>query len=221
MPSAGTNERFQRFSRRRFTTSLCWDARFLETMKAAKWSTNGKVGVLWRGVRMVKDPFTSSLYASLLWELRPKTIIELGTFEGGSALWLADIATALGVDATVVSFDKDVSRVKVSHPKISFRQLDVFDINQKLDVCALRTMPRPFLVLEDVHINLLAVLNCLFALLDPGDYLVVEDTCDPKKYGEFARFMDLHRDSLYVDSHYTDNFGYNSSFNWNSFLRYM
>lgn len=220
MLSAHTGDRFQRFSRRRFTTSLCWDARFQETMKAAKWSINGKAGVLWRGVRMIKDPYTSSLYISLLWELRPKTIIELGTFEGGSALWLVDIASALGLDTTVVSFDKDLSRVKVSHPKVSFRQLDVFQI-ELLDVQALRMMPRPFLVLEDIHVNLLAVLNSLFALLDPGDYLVVEDTCDAKKYGEFARFMDLHRDSLYVDSHYTDNFGYNASFNWNSFLRHM
>lgn len=220
-PEANPCERFQRFSMRQFGTSLAWNAEFVRTMQAAKWSLNGKTGVSWRGIRMLKDPFSLSLYTSLLWELRPRTIIELGAFEGGSAIWLADVAAALGIDSRVLSFDKDISIVKTSHPRVSFERLDACAIKDELDPKIRCSNPHPFLVIEDAHTNVFTVLECLYELLDTGDYLVVEDTCDAGKYREFARFMDLRMDSLYVDSHYTDNFGYNASWNWNSFLRRM
>jgi cephalosporin hydroxylase len=220
-PETNPYERFQRFSMRQFGTALAWNAEFVRTMQAAKWSVNGKTGVSWRGIRMLKDPFSLSLYTSLLWELRPRTIIELGAFEGGSAIWLADVATALGIDSRVLSFDNDTSIVKASHPRVSFQRLDACAINDELDPEIRCSNPHPFLVIEDAHTNVFTVLECLYELLDIGDYLVVEDTCDAGKYREFARFMDLRMDSLYVDSHYTDNFGYNASWNWNSFLRRM
>ncbi len=31
-----------------------------------------------------------AIYARLMWELKPRTVIEVGTAKGGSALWLAD-----------------------------------------------------------------------------------------------------------------------------------
>jgi cephalosporin hydroxylase len=214
-------ERFQRFSERQFGTSLSWNSQFVRNIQAAKWSANGKIGVTWRGIRMLKDPFSLSLYSSLLWELRPKTIIELGAFEGGSAIWFADVAAALGIDLTVLSFDKDPSLVKGTHPRVSFQHLDALAIQNELDPKIRAENPHPFLVIEDAHTNVFGVLNCLFDLLDIDDYLIVEDTCDAAKYKEFARFMECRMDSLYIDSHYTDNFGYNASWNWNSFLRRM
>lgn len=75
------------------------------------------------------------------------------------------------------------------------------------------------MIIEDVHKNLFEVLNHLSSGLRVGDYLVVEDTCDIKKHREFARFMSSRLDTLFVDTYYTDNFGYNASWNWNSFLR--
>ena len=67
--------------------------------------TNQKAGVHWKGIRNLKSPWELALYPMLLWELKPRTILEIGAFEGGSALWLADTAKSLGVPCHVYSFD--------------------------------------------------------------------------------------------------------------------
>lgn len=45
----------------------------------------------YRGLPLIKTPFDFALYHLLLWNLKPKTIIEIGSFAGGSALWMGDI----------------------------------------------------------------------------------------------------------------------------------
>lgn len=57
------------------------------------------------GVQCVKNPFDLALYTMLLSELRPKTIVEIGSANGGSGLWFAAQSRGLGLDATVYSFD--------------------------------------------------------------------------------------------------------------------
>ncbi|MCZ6884296.1 MAG: cephalosporin hydroxylase family protein [Rickettsia endosymbiont of Ixodes ricinus] len=41
----------------------------------------------------------------LIQELKPKTIIEFGSFKGASALWLADIQSLSVKDGKVISID--------------------------------------------------------------------------------------------------------------------
>ena len=38
---------------------------------------------------------TLTIYQQLIQDLKPKTIIEFGTYEGGSALWMNDICKSL------------------------------------------------------------------------------------------------------------------------------
>lgn len=168
---------------------------------------------------MLKDPFTLSLYSSLFWELRPRSIVEIGTLDGGSALWMADTTKAMGVKCRVISYDLKPPKKAPPNPRVSFEKLDVLNIRRDLSITFLQGLPRPLLVIEDAHRNLFEVLSHVSRGLSIGDYLIVEDTCDPKKHRQFARFMNKHKDSLFVDSNYTDNFGYNVSWNWNSFLK--
>ena len=43
-----------------------------------------------------------------MWELKPRTVIEIGTAKGGSALWLADQLSIYGVEGFEVhSYDID------------------------------------------------------------------------------------------------------------------
>jgi len=57
------------------------------------------------GVQCVKNPFDLALYTMLLSGLRPKTIIEIGSANGGSGLWLAAQSRGLGLGAKIYSFD--------------------------------------------------------------------------------------------------------------------
>ena len=93
-------------------------------------------GLHWRGVPLKKDPFDFTLLPMLLWELRPATIIELGAYKGGSALWMADTLDAFGIDARIHSFDVDVARIMARHPRVTFTRADVFDLST-FDLAAL------------------------------------------------------------------------------------
>ncbi|MGQ9724882.1 MAG: CmcI family methyltransferase [Tepidimonas sp.] len=56
-------------------------------------------GALW------KNPFDFALYRLHVWHAKPRTILEIGSKHGGSALWLADTLQLYGVDGRVVSVD--------------------------------------------------------------------------------------------------------------------
>jgi len=45
----------------------------------------------YRGVPLLKNPFDLALYPILLWKLQSRTVIEIGSKSGGSALWLGDL----------------------------------------------------------------------------------------------------------------------------------
>ena len=50
----------------------------------------------YRSVPMSKNAFDFALYPMLLWQIKPRTIIEVGSFYGGSAMWMADMTQAWG-----------------------------------------------------------------------------------------------------------------------------
>ncbi|HTL13345.1 MAG TPA: CmcI family methyltransferase, partial [Bdellovibrionota bacterium] len=167
----------------------------------------------------IKDPFEITLYPLLLWELKPKTVIEIGSFRGGSALWMADQLQAMGIDSQVYSFDYKPELVQAQHELVTFSYADCND-PQTLDAEKLLALPRPWLVIEDAHVNVEKVLGFLDRLLKPGDYLVVEDvTWWRGKYRQFKRFMEGPGRAYSVDTKYTDMFGYNATFNSNAYLR--
>ncbi|MBC6471487.1 MAG: hypothetical protein GDA48_00440 [Hormoscilla sp. GM102CHS1] len=79
----------------------------------------------WKGILLAKGMTEITLYPMLLHELQPKTIIEIGTFNGGSAFWFADIMEMLGTATRIYSMDIDLYMVdeKVKHdPMIQFLQ---------------------------------------------------------------------------------------------------
>ena len=53
----------------------------------------------------MKDALDLVILQSLIYIERPVTIFELGTYSGGSALWLADIARSFDIRCHVYSID--------------------------------------------------------------------------------------------------------------------
>jgi cephalosporin hydroxylase len=73
----------------------------------------------------------------------------------------------------------------------------------------LRSAPRPWLVLEDAHINVHDVLAHMDGFLAQGDYLFVEDS--RIKARELAAFLAQREQRYTVDTRYTDFFGRNAT----------
>jgi cephalosporin hydroxylase len=161
----------------------------------------------WRGVALMKNVFDFAMYPALIAELRPKTVFEIGSGLGGSALWFADLMAANGVDGHVHSVDRRKS--ELSHPRVSFGQGDCSDPASLFDEEVLRTAPHPWLVVEDAHHNVTAVLDYMHGFIAPGDYLIVEDT-DVKRPA-LRSFTAAHAGCYLVDTKFTDNFGRNAT----------
>jgi cephalosporin hydroxylase len=164
----------------------------------------------WKGLKLMKDPLTLAIYQQLLQDLRPKTIIEFGAAEGGSALWFSDICRMINLHETkIVTIDNQTT---VNIPGIEFIHLDVNEI----DNYQFKNYESPMLIIEDCHANMSGIVKKANELMKPGDYLVIEDTIDPIKY---KKFEEVDKASFKRDGRYCDFWGKNNSWNYDSFLR--
>jgi len=114
---------------------------------------------------------------------------------------------ANGVEGRVHSVD--LAKPKIEHPLVTFHQGDCSDPAGLFDVELLRTSPHPWLVVEDAHHNVAAVLEHMHSFTQSGDYLVVEDT-DVKRQA-LRTFVGAHPGQYLVDTKFTDNFGRNAT----------
>jgi len=162
----------------------------------------------WRGIPLVKTVFDLSLYPMMLWEMKPRTILETGSGAGGSALWFADMAASLGLDCRVYSLD--IRKPSLEHPGVTFLKGDCNAIEQALPSDLLERLPHPWMFIEDAHVNVAGVLEWIHAFLQSGDYMVVEDTTGHDKQAQTAPFVAAHSSEYKVDTRYTDFFGYNA-----------
>ncbi len=137
----------------------------------------GAMNYRYKGRRMVLDPFDMANLQAMIEGLRPRTIFEIGTFEGGRTLWLADVLAAHGIDGEVVSVDL-APPAGIDHPRIRLIQGDAQDLPRALAEDAMADLQRPFLVIEDSAHDFetcTAVLDFFDPRLKPGEVIVIED----------------------------------------------
>jgi cephalosporin hydroxylase len=161
----------------------------------------------WRGVPLMKNVFDFAIYPALIAELRPRTIFEIGSGLGASAVWFADNLSLCGIDGEVHSVDR--TRVTIEHRHVTFYQGDCSAPDSLFEPALLRSAPHPWLVVEDAHHNVGEVLEYFHGFLLPGDYLVVEDS-DVKR-PVLRKFATAHVRDYLVDTRFTDNFGRNAT----------
>jgi cephalosporin hydroxylase len=103
----------------------------------------------------------------------------------------------------------DLVKPQMDHPHVSYYQGDCNTPGQLFDAALLASEPHPWLVVEDAHENVAAVLAHFHQFLSPGDYLVVEDS-DIKRVA-LRDFIGAHPGAYLVDTRFTDNFGRNAT----------
>ena len=208
---------------RAFETAF--DHQFLKAYHA------GTMNYTYKGVSCLKDPIDLALYMKLIWETKPRTIIEIGSFHGGSAVFFADLCKMYGLDTQIVTVD---FRAIQGHtdPRIRFIQADALKLDQSDLHRALDTLPRPWLILEDSAHTFevcYAVLEYFKARMERGEVLVMEDGVVEDQganayYGggpnlAISRFFSKWPECFKVMEEYTDFFGQNATFNPNGYLQ--
>jgi cephalosporin hydroxylase len=190
-------------------------------------------GYQYRGIQMVKDPFDMALYPMLIWNLRPATIIEIGSKTGGSALWFGDLLKNFGIAGHVYSIDL-LPPGGIRQENVTFLSGNGRALGQTLSPELLAGFGRPWLVIEDAdhaYETTIAALEFFHPFLKAGDYFVVEDgiisDLHPESYPDYSsgphralrEFIPRYEADYLIDPQYCDFFGYNATWNSNGYLK--
>ncbi|WP_159080493.1 CmcI family methyltransferase [Nocardia suismassiliense] len=163
----------------------------------------------WRGLPLIKTAYDFVIYPMLIDELKPRSIIELGSGSGASALWFADVADAHGMSPRIVSID--IVRPQIDDPRVDFIKADITRIGSALKDSVIKALPKPWLVIDDAHVNVPDVLDFFDDRLGTGDYLVIEDSNSPSNRRNVLDFLARSRNGYLLDRRYVDMFGENST----------
>lgn len=192
----------------------------------------GTLSYSYKDIVCQKNPFDLSLYTKLLWSLKPKTVIEIGSAYGGSALWFADILSSFNLNSHIYSVDIDMSKIDIEDDRITFIQGSLFSLDSLLPGSFIKNIPRPLLIIEDSsHFfdTTYHVLNFFKSLLEKGEYIIIEDGIvgnlgeNYKQYNDgpnkaIEKFIERNKDFV-IDTNYCDFFGHNYTWNTNGFLK--
>ena len=172
--------------------------------------------IKWKEFDIYKTTFDLALYWMMIQEIKPHVIIELGSGSGGSAIWLADMALALGLETHVYSFD--LYKPEISHDMVTFVEFDLTSIKGKALTPYWDKFIGTKLVIEDAHVNLKNVLSAFDRILEKDDYLIIEDS-DAGKHEIIADFADQKNCKYKLDQFYLDFFGTNITCSSNAIFK--
>lgn len=184
----------------------------------------------YKGIPCLKSPVDLEIYLKLLWDLKPRTIIEIGSKHGGSAVFFSDIAQIFGLNAHVYSIDLEPPSIEDA--RITFLQGDVNHLDTTFAEHGLSNCPRPWYVNEDsahTYQGCLAALHVLADEMQPGDMLAMEDgnlvelglsdRFDGGPSRAIAEFFEARPGVFEIMTDLCDMFGQNATYNPNGYLR--
>jgi cephalosporin hydroxylase len=191
----------------------------------------GTLAYTYRGRKCSKNPFDLAIYTLLIGRLKPRTIFEIGTGYGGSALWFADQLSAQQIDGHVYSVDVQAYGESFTDPRISFLRGDALALQDVFPASLVKGVPAPLLVVDDgAHTpgTVRAVLDHFSPLMRRGDYFAIEDgnLADlglSHKFGggpavAIRQYLAENLD-LVVDDELCNYFGRDMTFNLSGYLR--
>ena len=178
------------------------------------WDSGTWRWTFWRGVPTLKCPLDLWIYQELLWLVRPELVVELGTFAGGSATFLADMLDLQQAPASsrVVTVDilDDAElaahvtgyenapfevRMRPPHPRVQYVHGD----SASEDVAALvheaAAGASSVLVIADsdhAAAHAYRELQLYHDLVTPGSWFVMEDTDGPGPRAAVEQFLAEH-----------------------------
>jgi cephalosporin hydroxylase len=133
----------------------------------------------WLGVSAFKNPLDLWIYQEIITETRPELIVETGTKDGGSALYLASICELLGIGEVVTIDIEPVRGDHPAHPRLSYLGGRSSTDPAVVDEVARRAAGKRTMVVLDSDHSQRHVENELQAytpLVSEGCYLIVEDS---------------------------------------------
>jgi cephalosporin hydroxylase len=186
----------------------------------------GTMAYRYRGLPLLKNPFDLALYPMLLECAQPRTLVEIGSYGGGSAIWFAEQLPGMRV------LSIDLQPPDVTHDAVTFLRGDARDLGAVLTDDVMQSIARPLLVVEDSsHFadTTGAVLDFFDRWLLRDEYIVIEDgiltamrvadAYDGGPLRAIHEFLARTGDRYEIDRALCDYFGRNVTWNVDGYLR--
>jgi cephalosporin hydroxylase len=195
---------------------------------------NGAIRYTYRGIPMIKNPIDMALYLKLLWELKPATVVEIGSKLGGTAVWIGDMLQTWHLPGRVISIDIKPALDKPWHcpSNVEFMKGDEADLEDML--FAFERLPHPWIIINDASHSRRKIIACMEFFdryAQSGDYMIIEDgfltEVGIDNLGErdggpgqaIAEFLVGRHKRWTIDDRYCDFFGTNVTANTNGYLK--
>lgn len=131
----------------------------------------------WLGIPVKKCPLDLWVYSEILHEIKPDVLIETGTADGGSALFLAHVCDSVG-KGKIITIDT-VKKIRPKHRRIKYLTgSSVSDEIVKKVKSLIRDKDKVVVILDSDHgkNHVLKELEIYNKFVTKGSYLIVEDT---------------------------------------------
>ena len=132
----------------------------------------------WLGVPTQKCPLDLWIYQEIIFDLKPDFIIETGTANGGSALYMASIYDLIG-KGKIVTVDIEELPSRPKHKRITYvhGSSDSDEVFKKVK-SRISKKDKVMVILDSDHskAHVLKELALYSPLVSQGSYLIVEDT---------------------------------------------
>jgi cephalosporin hydroxylase len=159
-------------------------------------------------------------------EVKPDLIIEIGTYLGGGALYLADILDKIGngVVHTIDIVNREYDQKVLNHPRIKMFS----DGYQGYDLKSTTGFNKVMIVDDGSHvyIDVIEAFEKFKNLVNRDSYYIIEDGIvgydEPNFYGgPHKAIMNIvsNNNEFFVDRRWCDFFGENATFNPDGYLK--
>lgn len=188
----------------------------------------GHQKIKYKGIQAIRCPFDYVIYQMILHEVRPDLIIEIGTNNGGSAIYLSDLMDNFNIEGEIHSIDINNSAKENVR---NYKRIQLFTEGwEKYDLDLTKSFNK-VLVIEDAAHTYSCTMGAIekFApVVSKESYLIVEDgIIDDLGMKEkfnggplkaLREFLPMHPEFI-VDRNWCDMFGKNATFNVNGYLK--
>ena len=161
----------------------------------------------WKDELIFKTAYDLAILNMLIWEIKPRSIIEIGSGNGASAIYMQDLVKMFGLECDIVSFD--INNKNNTEASVRYLYADCMDISTFEEYAqTFENLPHPWLFIEDAHVNVDEVLKYFTGFSRPGDYFYIEDTA--LKQPEIEKWIKTNGKNFLLDTKYLDFFGPNN-----------
>jgi cephalosporin hydroxylase len=185
------------------------------------WNSNTWRWTFWQGIPTLKCPLDLWIYQELMWLVRPRLVIELGTWAGGTATFLANMMDLYdaGADCRIITVDildsagitphvADYAsiapfqiRIRPPHPRIQYVHGDSVSEAVIERVKSATSWADSVMVIADSdhsYEHAYRELLLYHSFVTPMSWFIMEDTDGPGPREAVKRFLAEHQD-FYAD----------------------